>query len=130
MAAFSLTVTGIGSSANIQIINAGASSLVSGRAVTQDGEYVDATDTDALGVLGVTFHPTLAAGKLAIVQSGSIFVSNTLTPGAQVVVSGSTGQLDYADNLVAGERYLIVGYVVADDELVVQIANTGYVKPI
>lgn len=131
MAAFSLTVTGVDISANVQSRTAGDSTIVSGRGVTPDGEYVDAADTTATArdLLGLTFHPALAGGKLQVVQSGKVYVSNTLTPGKQLIISGSSGELDYNENLVAGERYLIVGYVEAADTVVVQVSNTTHVAP-
>ena len=129
MAAFALTITGLATDVVAIPVTAGASTIAAGRGVSPAGSVPDTTDPAGEELFGLTVHPTLANGKVLVVNRGTVYVSNTLTPGQSLVLVGSTGLFDYEANLASGERYLVLGNVTGTNELEVQVRNTTYQKP-
>ena len=129
MAAFTLTITGLSTDVVAIPVTAGGSAIVAGRGISPAGTVPDTTDAAGEELFGLTLHPTLAGGKVMVVNRGTVYVSNTLSPGQSLVLVGSTGQFDYESNLASGERYLLLGHVTSADTLEVQVRNTTYQKP-
>lgn len=127
MAAFTLTGVEADSLANseqletIQVINPG-------QAVTTNGVVVDPSDTLKLGIKGVAISTTTAGAKsVSIVTAGKLTVTNTLAQNTSIIAAPG-GQLQLESDLIVGQTYIIVGYTLGVNTLVVAVNNTAYVK--
>jgi len=97
--------------------------LTAGQAVTGQGKLVDPTSSDAteLKIAGLAIIDAAIAGTAVLVpKGGTVTVTNTLTFPRQIIAARA-GQLQYDDDILSGDAYVIVGYSID--------ANTIYVDP-
>lgn len=128
MAAFTLTATGVTANADAairQITSAEAHNP--GQAVTAEGEVVDPNDANKLKIIGLAVSYGGTSGKTSLVISGEITVSDSLTPQRQIIAAPS-GQLQYDDDLLSGDYYVVVGYTKDANTIVVHPKNAQVAK--
>lgn len=128
MAAFSLTASGIKVADDGLISTLTAKeAITAGQAITSDGYVVDPEDTQKLNVAGIAVTSAAIDDKVVYCYDGSITVTDTLTSTRQIIAAPS-GQLQYDDDLLVGDYYIIVGYTTTTGILYVHVENTGYLK--
>ena len=128
MAAFTLTASGVkvGTGAVVRTYTS-AEAHNAGQAVTTTGVIVDINTTTKLDIAGIAVSATSASRQAVVVISGDIIVSDTLTPQRQIIAAPS-GQLQYDDDLLSGDQYVIVGYTKDANTITLHAKNTGVAK--
>lgn len=126
MAAFTPTGIKIGQGAVTSSTNA-SEAITAGQAVTQGGYIVDPDSaTGSLHqIAGLAVQDSTATGQVIFVHSGELIVTNTLSPQRQIIAAPS-GQLQYDDDLLSGDAYVIVGYT-KDANTIVVLPKRTYV---
>ena len=126
MAAF--TPTGVELNSGVITAQVIAKEAVSaGQAITSDGYLVDVDNTERYNIIGIAINDASTDGLIIYAVTGELTVTNTLTANRQIIVAPS-GQLQYDDDLVAGDGYVIVGYTKDASTIVVRSYNTGVTK--
>lgn len=128
MAAFSLTASGVKVSED-GIVNTTTAkeAITAGQAITSDGYVVDPEDQLKLNVAGIAVTSAAVDDQVVYCNGGSINVSDTLTACRQILAAPS-GQLQYDDDLLVGDYYIIVGYTTTTSELYIFLQNTQFIK--
>jgi hypothetical protein len=101
--------------------------VVAGQAVTSEGYLVDVDNTERYNIIGVAINDASIDGLIIYAVSGELAVTNTLTANRQIIVAPS-GQLQYDDDLLTGDGYVIVGYTKDTSTIVVRSYNTQVTK--
>jgi len=128
MAAFSLTASGIKVSDDglVSTITA-KEAITAGQAITSDGYVVDPEDSLKLNIAGIAVTSAAIDDTVVYCYDGSITVSDTLTATRQIVAAPS-GQLQYDDDLLSGDYYIIIGYTTTTGVIYMHTEDTGFIK--
>jgi len=128
MAAFTLTPSGVKPDADAVVRSIGSSeSHNPGQAITSLGAVVDPDDSDKFDIIGLSVSYGDTTGLTVVVIQGDVSVSNTLTPQRQIIAAPS-GQLQYDDDLLVGDGYVIVGYTKDANTITILPTNTYAIK--
>jgi len=128
MAAFTLTASGIkvADDGLVSTIRA-KEAITAGQAITSDGYVVDPEDSLKLNIAGIAVTSAAIDDTVVYCYVGSITVSDTLTATRQIVAAPS-GQLQYDDDLLSGDYYIIVGYTTTTGVIYMHTEDTGFIK--
>jgi hypothetical protein len=128
MAAFTLTASGIkvADDGLVSTIRA-KEAITAGQAITSDGYVVDPEDSLKLNIAGIAVTSAAIDDTVVYCYDGSITVSDTLTATRQIVAAPS-GQLQYDDDLLSGDYYIIVGYTTTTGVIYMHTEDTGFIK--
>jgi len=128
MAAFTLTASGIkvADDGLVSTIRA-KEAITAGQAITSDGYVVDPEDSLKLNIAGIAVTSAAIDDTVVYCYDGSIIVSDTLTATRQIVAAPS-GQLQYDDDLLSGDYYIIVGYTTTTGVIYMHTEDTGFIK--
>ena len=128
MAAFSLTASGIKVSDDglVSTITA-KEAITAGQAITSDGYVVDPEDSLKLNIAGIAVTSAAIDDTVVYCYDGSISVTDTLTATRQIIAAPS-GQLQYDDDLLVGDYYIIIGYTTDTGSIYMHAENTQYIK--
>ena len=128
MAAFSLTASGIkvADDGLVSTITA-KEAITAGQAITADGYIVDPEDSLKLNVAGIAVTSANIDDTVVYCYDGAITVSDTLTATRQIIAAPS-GQLQYDDDLLVGDYYIIIGHTTTTGEIYMHSRNTQFIK--
>jgi len=128
MAAFTLTASGIkvADDGLVSTIRA-KEAITAGQAITSDGYVVDPEDSLKLNIAGIAVTSAAIDDTVVYCYDGSITVSDTLTATRQIVAAPS-GQLQYDDDLLSGDYYIIIGYTTTTGVIYMHTEDTGFIK--
>jgi hypothetical protein len=125
------TPTGInfGSDASPRQVNA-AEAIVPGRAITNNGNYVDATDENKLDIAGISVTYGSSGKRVFVVESGDLTVSDDLSAHiGKAVIAETQGRFQYDDEISAGDTHIRIGYVKSQYVIQIDPKNTGIEVP-
>jgi len=128
MAAFTLTASGVnvGKGAVVRSYTSNEA-LTAGQAITSNGYLVDINDSAKQAIAGLSISTASATGQIVAVISGDVVVTDTLVPQRQIIAAPS-GQLQYDDDLLSGDGYVIVGYTKDANTITLVPLSTGVTK--
>lgn len=131
MAAF--TPTGVkaggGRTVSRSLVASGAHSA--GAAISGQGKVIDpsSSDLDVLKIAGVAVIDAADGGTAVFVpKGGQVTVTNTLTYPRQIIAH-TGGQWQYDDDITSGHQYVIIGYSIDANTIVVDPKYTGEAAP-
>lgn len=102
-----------------------AETATAGMVITSDGSKADCTDANKLDVAGILLEDA-TSGKYGVVArpSTKLDVTPALTKGG-VLILGTAGLVQYADEIVATENLVIVAFCTLTTQLEVFIKKAG-----